>query len=128
MNFVLALFVVVGFAATIEYFDLPSSAHAVGQHSKGALAVLRDDAMDDREKEEELQQQSVHLFRLLGALLGGSVLALGLPLAVVWLLEQVGVGAFWGTLSMLERIDFLVGVTIVGGLGYLLVKYMGSSS
>ena len=119
MNFVLALFVVVGFAATLEYLNLPDHARAVGSRSRDSVAVLRDDALSDREKEEVLQQQSAELFRLLGRLVGGSALALGLPLGAVWLFGQIGVGSFWGTVHVLERIDFLVGVTVVGGLGYL---------
>lgn len=123
MNFVLALVVVVGFAVTIEYLDLPERARTAGQWSSDALAVLRDGAMSDREKEEVLQRQARRLFGLLRILVGGSVLALGGPLAAVWLLEQVGVGSFWGTLAMLERVDFLVGVTVVGLVGYLLIGW-----
>jgi hypothetical protein len=122
MNFALAVFVVVGFAATIEYFDLPDRARTVGNRSSDSLEVLRDESLGDREKEEVLQSQSRELFRLLGILLGGSALALGLPLGIVWLLGQMGVGSFWGTMSILERLDFLAGVTIVGGLGYFLVR------
>jgi hypothetical protein len=122
MNFALALFVVVGFAATIEYFDLPDRAQAVGKRSGRSLEVLRDDSLGDREKEQALQSQSRELFRLLGILTGGSALALGLPLGVVWLLGQVGIGSFWGTMNVLERLDFLAGVTVVGGLGYFFVR------
>ena len=68
MSFALAVFVVVGFAATIEYFDLPDRARTVGERSSRSLAVLRDDSLGDREKEKALQSQSRELFRLLGIL------------------------------------------------------------
>jgi hypothetical protein len=126
MNVFLALFVVVAFAAILEYLNLPSHARAVGRRSQHSLSVLRDASLEDREKEEALRRESGRLFRLLGLLVGGSVVALGLPLAAVWLLEQVGVGSFWGTLGFLERLDFLAGVTFVGGLGYLLARYLYS--
>ncbi|MCS3938729.1 hypothetical protein GGP84_001355 [Salinibacter ruber] len=90
--------------------------------------MLRDDSLGDREKEEVLQEQSGELFRLLGILVGGSVLALGLPIGIVWLLGQVGIGSFWGTVHMLERIDFLVGVTVIGLIGYLTFRRIYSSS
>jgi hypothetical protein len=122
MNLALALFVVVKFAATIEYFDLPDRAQAVVKRSGHSLDVLRDDSLGDREKEQALQRQSRELFRLSGILVGGSALALGLPLGIVWLLGQVGIGSFWGTMSILERLDFLAGVTVIGGLGYFLVR------
>ena len=104
MNFALALFVVVGFATTIEYFDLPDRARTVGKRSNRSLAVLRDDSLDDREKEKALQSQSRELFRLLSILTGGSALALGLPLGIVWLLGQLDVGSFWSAMSILERL------------------------
>ncbi len=128
MNFALAVFVVVGFAATLEYLDLPDHARMVGNRSSDSLEVLRDDSLGDREKEEALQSQSRELFRLLGILVGGSTLALGLPLGAVWLLGQVGVGSFWGTIGVLERIDFLVGVTVLGGLGYLAFRKLYPST
>jgi hypothetical protein len=128
MNLALALFVVVGFAATLEYLNLPDHARAVGNRSRDSMDVLRNDTLSDREKEEVLQKQSGELFRLLGMLVGGSALALGLPLGIVWLLGQMGVGSFWGTIDILERLDFLAGVTVVGGLGYLAYHYLYRSS
>ena len=126
MTLALALFVVVGFAATLEYLNLPEHAREVGERGNAALEVFRDDERSDREKEEALQHAAGRLFRLLGILVGGSALALGGPLLVVWGLERMGVGSFMGTLAVLERIDFLVGVTVVGGIGYVLVRRLRS--
>jgi hypothetical protein len=122
MSFALALFVVVGFAATIEWLDLPDQAREVGRRSARSLEVVRDSSMSDREKEEALQQQTGELFWLLGVLVGGSMLALGGPLVVVWGLGKMGVGSFSGAIGVLERLDFLAGVTVVGGLGYVLYR------
>jgi hypothetical protein len=127
MNFVLAVFVVVGFAVTIERLHLPARAREVGRHSTECLDVLQDDSLDDVTKEEILQQRARRLFALLGLLGGGSVLALGLPLLGVWLVGQMGVGSFGGTLDMLQRLDFLAGTTVVGLLGYVLVQQVRSS-
>lgn len=127
MNVLLAVFVVAGFAVTIEYFNLPDHARTAGRRGRDSLAVLRNDALSDREKEEALQQQARQLFRLLGILVGGSLLALGVPLGIVWILGRMGMGSFAGTLAVLERIDFLAGVTIVGLLGYLLVRRLRRS-
>ncbi|MCS3863277.1 hypothetical protein GGP86_003073 [Salinibacter ruber] len=62
MNVALALFVVVGFAATLEYLNLPEHAREVGERGKAALEVLRDDERSDREKEEALQRAAGRLF------------------------------------------------------------------
>lgn len=122
MNLALAIFVVVGFAGILEYLDLPKRAQGVGKRSRDALAVLRDDSLDDREKEEALQGHARRLFGLLGILGGGSVLALGGPLVVVWGLERIGVGSFAAVLRILQRLDFLGATVVVGLLGYLLVR------
>jgi hypothetical protein len=127
MNLALAIFVVVGFAAVLEYLDLPERARGVGERSQDALAVLQDDALDDREKEDALQTHARRLFALLGILGGGSVLALGGPLAIVWGLERLGVGSFTVVLRILQRLDFLGATIVVGLLGYLLVRFLRPS-
>lgn len=76
MNLALALFVVVGFAATLEVLNLPAHAREVGERGKAALEMFRDDERSDREKEKALQRAAGRLFRLLGILTGGSALAL----------------------------------------------------
>jgi hypothetical protein len=127
-NFALAVFVVVGFAARLESLNLPDHARTVGKRSSRSLSVLLDDSLGDREKEEALQSQSRELLRLLSILVGGSVLALGLPLGIVWLLGQLEIGPFWGMIGVLEQIDFLVGVTALGGLGYLAFRKLYPSA
>lgn len=127
MNVLLATFVVVGFAAVLEYLQLPTRAREVGQYSTECLGVVQDDSLSDREKEDALQQRAGRLFKLLGILVGGSALALGLPLLGVWLVGQLGMGSFGRTLAVLQRIDFLVGVTVVGVLVYVVVRRVRTS-
>lgn len=127
MNVALALFVVVGFAITLEYLELPRYARNVTRRGTDSLQVLQNSSLSDAEKEEALQRHARRLFMLLGILGGGSGLALGVPLGGVWLLEKVGVGSFAGTLAILQRIDFLIGTIIVGILAYLLVQRVRSS-
>jgi hypothetical protein len=122
MNLALALFVVAGFAGTLEYLNLPERARGVGERSRDVLAVLRSDALDDREKEEALQDHARRLVALLGILAGGSLLALGGPLAIVWGLERVGTGSFGAVLSILQRLDFLAATIVVGLVGYLIAR------
>ena len=122
MNIVLAAGVVVGFAVIIERLRLPGHARQVGRHSTTCLRVLRDDSLDDAAKETALQNRARELFGLLGRLVGGSALALGLPLGGVWLLGHAGIGSFGETFATLQRIDFLAVTTAVGLLAYVLVQ------
>ncbi|MFB6273365.1 MAG: hypothetical protein ABEL51_10780 [Salinibacter sp.] len=127
MNVVLAVFVVIGFAVTIERLHLPTRAREVSRHSTECLDVLQDDSMDDAAKEDALQERARRLFVLLGILGGGSILALGLPLLLVWLLGFLGVGSYQGTLAMLQRLDFLAVTTVVGLLAYFLIQQVRAS-
>ncbi len=121
MSLLLATFVVVGFGVAITFFELPAHARAVGKRSADCLNVLRDKSLSDQNKEEILRRESVELFRLLGILVGGSAIALLVPLVLVWLLGEIGVGSFSGTLTVLGRLDFLIGVCLVGSLVYALI-------
>lgn len=127
MNFALAIFVVVVFAVTLEYLELPRHARNVTRRGTDSVQVLQDSSLSDAEKEEALQRHARRLFGLLGILAGGSVLALGVPLGLVWMVGKVGVGSFQGTLAVLQRIDFLVGTIIAGTLTYLLVQRLRTS-
>lgn len=122
MSFVLAALVVVTFAAVLGWLDLPERAREATARARDSLEVLRDPSLDDRAKEEALQRQSLRLFRLLGVLAGGSVLALGLPLAGIWLLELGGAASLEAVLSVLERPDFLAGTTAIGIGLFLIVR------
>lgn len=118
----LATLVVASFALVLERLHLPDRAREVGNRAIDSLRVLRDPTLDDLAKEEALQHQAVRLFVLLGILVGGSLLALGIPLLAVWLLELGGVASLNSVLAVLERIEFLVGVTVIGAVIYLLVR------
>ena len=122
MSFFLAALVVVVFALVLERLRLPDRARETGERARESLEVLRDSSLDDREKESALQEQSLRLFGLLGILLGGSLLALGLPLFGVWLLELAGVSSLEAVLGVLERPDFLLGTVVVGVGGYLVYR------
>lgn len=126
-SFLLAAMVVVVFALVLERLDLPEKARETGKRARRSLAVLRDPSLDDREKESALQEQSLRLFGLLGILLGGSLLALGLPLLVVWLLGLAGISSLGAVLAVLESPSFLLGTIVVGAVGYLAYRKLGSA-
>lgn len=114
MSVFLACLVVAVFALAVGWLDLPSRAREAGAGARETLAALRDPSMDDRARETALRRQAVRMFGLFGRLAGGGLLALGLPLLGVWLLELGGVGSLASVLSVLERPDFLAAVTVTG--------------
>lgn len=127
MSLAWATLVVVAFGLTVAWLDLPERAREVARRSMESLDDLRDPALSDEAKGRVLRRQASRLFVLLGILAGGSVLALGFPLLLVWLFEQLGVASMEGTLAVLERVDFLVAVTALGAGGYLVVRRVDGS-
>lgn len=124
MSLVWAVAVVLVFAVTIERLELPARGREVATRAAESLEALRDPGLSDDAKERALRRQAVDLFRLLGILAGGSLLALGLPLGGVWLLDRAGLASFSSVLGVLERLDFLAATFVVGILGYLAVRYV----
>jgi hypothetical protein len=127
VSVLLAALVVVTFALTVAWLDLPARAREVGARSLEGFDALRDPELDDRAKEEALRRVALRLFGLLGLLVGGSALALGLPMLGVWLLELGGVASLEAVLAMLERPDFLAAAT-GGGLLVFLVGRKAAGS
>lgn len=125
MSLLLAALVVVTFAAMIERFGLVGHAREVVARSRESLDLVRDRSLDDDAKEKRLQRHAVRLAQLVVILAGGSLLALGLPLAGVWLLDLIGVGSLGRVLSVLQRIDFLAATMALGLFGVLLLRRTG---
>lgn len=126
MNFLWAGLVVGGFAVVLEWLDLPRRAAEVGRRSRSCLQTLRDPALSDERKEEVLQSHALRLFVLLAVLSGGSVLALAMPLCVVWGLHQLGWASLPAVWSTLQRLDFLGVVSVAGGLLWVIAQRWNS--
>jgi len=126
MTILLSILVVVGFAGAIHSLNLVGCAREVSERGVDCLHVVRDRSLADEVKETRLQRHARRLFVLLGALAGGSTLALGLPLSGVWILGQMDVASFSSVLAFLQRPDFLASTVIVGMLGSLLARTLRS--
>lgn len=121
MSLALAVGVVLGFAWLLHGLGLPERAAEVTRRSREGLSILGDPSLDDDEKERGLRRLARRLFALLGILVGGSALALAVPLAAVWALERAGVASLEAVLGVLERPDFLAATAVVGLGGWLLL-------
>ena len=112
----------VAFAGTVVALGLPDRAREVGRRSRDALEALRDPTLDDRAKEKALQRHSVRLFALLVILVGGSAVAIALPLGAVWVLERLGLASLERVLHVLGRADFLLATTAAGFAALLVAR------
>lgn len=122
MAWALAGLVVVLFAALIHRLRLTARAMEVASGATSCVRILRDTALDDDAKARALRRQAGRFFTLFAILVGGSALALSVPLGGVWVLDLAGVAALPDVLTVLARPDFL-GATALAGLGaYLAVR------
>lgn len=119
MNVVLAAAVAAGSAFLVERLGLPAHVSTVVNRARRCRRILTDSTRSDLEKERALREESLRLFRLFGRLAGGSLLAIGAPLAVIGALDAVGVVSASAVIATLVRPTFLAAAFGLGGLFYL---------
>ena len=109
-----ASLVVIGFALLAHYIGLIRWTSEVMTHSVEAAAILQDASLDDLAKEKAMQTAAIALFRLLGLLVIGSIIAICAPLGVIWLADKTGLLSFDAVMAMLLRWEFLLAATVLG--------------
>ena len=120
-NVIGAIAVVLIFSLLVHVTRLADFTRQAIAVSKHAAAVVRDPARTDDEKEREVQGDTIKLLRLLSLLIAGSVVALAVPVALLWLASRFGWVGFDATMALFVRWDFLVAATVVGVAAYLVV-------
>jgi hypothetical protein len=119
LNIVLAAAVVMGSAFLVERLGLPAHVSTVLDRARRCRRILTDSTRSDMQKERVLREEAVRLFGLFGRLAGGSVLAIGVPLALIGTLDVVGVVSAGGVIATLVRPAFLATVLGLGALVYV---------
>jgi hypothetical protein len=116
VTLLLAVLVVFAFAGIVGWTRLPAHAGEVVHRTRGSYAVVSDRSLSDEQKERRLKEEAPRLFALLGRIVAGSLLALGLPLGALWVVDRLGLASLSGVLEVLVRVDFLVAVSALGVL------------
>ena len=79
--------VVLGFMIFMKLFGLVGRTTKVAKVAKSALEVIRDPALDDYQKETATRRYARELFSLFFVIATASLIALAIPLGIVWLME-----------------------------------------
>ena len=111
-----ALLAVLGFIGLAKAFDLLERNLKVIQVTRSALSVLGDKTLDDLQKEKALQKNAAVLLRLFLEVTGTSLLALGIPLGLVWAMDAFDLLSWDGVLSTLTSTWF-----ILAALGFSII-------
>ena len=108
-----ALFLVVGFVVLMKVFGLVEKSRKVVSIAGKAASDLRNPEFDDEHKEKALQGYAKSLFQLFFLLLVGGILALGIPVLLIYLMDQTGWLSIDGVIEASLRWEFLAIVTAV---------------
>lgn len=117
MAYASAIFVCVAFVVLIKILGVAARPFEVAATSRQALRVMSDPTLHDDAKEAAMRQHAKTLARLFVLISGGSLVALGAPLGVVWVLDGIGL------LSLNAVFDALLSWPLLaGGIMLFVVK------
>ena len=119
MDILCAAIVVILFAVLLHVLGIVRRTKEVVAIGQQASATLRSHDLSDLQKEQRMRQNSLQLFRLLSILVAGTGIALGAPLAGIWLFQHAGLFSLEGVLAAFLRWDFMIGATVLGIVAYL---------
>lgn len=120
-----ASLVVAGFVILAHYVRLVPRTAEVVATARESIEVLKDPQLDDDAKEQFMQRSAIVLFKLLAQLLLGSLVALLIPFAVIWLAEMAGLLSLNSSIEMLLRWDFLLAATVTVFAAYFGLRRLG---
>lgn len=124
MTWVAAIFVVAGFLVLARITGMLRCASGVLARSREAVVLIGNREMDELEKERAVQAHAKALFGSFLLITALSVVALGIPLAIVWLLDWCGLVALDAVMAVLISWQFLVIATGIGLLGWWAMRRM----
>ena len=99
-NWIGAIIIVLVFIYMLNLLRLVENSLMVITQAKKATQVLSNSELDDLQKEKALQKNALTLFKLFFIILLSSLLAIAVPLGIVWILEKLGL------MSLNSVIDF----------------------
>ena len=87
-----------------------------------ALRDLKDPALDELAREKAVQGHALRLMLLFVLVTGGSLLALAVPVGVLWLAERGGMVELEAVLDTTLSATFLIVTTVLGTAVWLLLR------
>jgi hypothetical protein len=107
------------FSLALWWFGLREAAGRVLATSQSAMAIVRDEHLDDTTREKEVQRMSLRLFREFASILIRGLLAAAVSLAPVWAASLMGAATAEQVFTFLSRWDVIAAATVVMTVGYL---------
>ena len=108
-----AFILVISFIFLLKLLRLVENSLKVISIAKESVQVMKDPALDDLQKEKSLQKHSIKLFSLFFIILISSVLALTLPLGLIWIFEQFDLLVLDNILEVALSWQFILASTVL---------------
>jgi hypothetical protein len=109
ISWLAASFLVVGFVILYKLFALVEKSRRVFTITLQSLGIIQNSGLSDEEKERSLQKNATRMFSLFFQLLFGGVVALVIPIVLVWLAGRAGLLSFDSVMTVTFSPTFLVG-------------------
>jgi hypothetical protein len=113
MSFVGAIILVIGFLVLVKYLKVIEKSSKVISIAKQSIVIIKDSESSDLQKEIAMQKYAKELLFLFLAITVGSVLALAIPFAIVWLLELAGLMSVQSVIEVTLSWEFIVGSIVI---------------
>lgn len=113
VNWLGGAFIVVVFFGLLKVFKVIAVSKEVIALSGSVMSTMNSD-MSDLEKEKAMQSFSIRLFKYFFGIMIGSVLAIGIPLLLIWLLQLLGLVSFDEVLETTLTWEFITLSCLVG--------------
>ena len=110
---------ILGFMILLKVFGLIGRTKKVTGVARSALEVVRDRDLDDRQKEAATQKYAKELFSLFIVIAGASLIALGIPLGIVWIMELANLLTVAEVISATLTLEFLGIAVVLSGVMFL---------
>ena len=116
------LIIVVGFISLVKLFGLIERNIEVIRISKSAVSIVNDKQLDDYQKEKMMQKHAKDLLPLFFLIITISILAIGIPLGLVWLMDYVGLLSFNKVIGYITSIEFILASVVISTVVFMVTR------
>lgn len=107
-----AVFLILSFLILARILDIPARAAEVVARGRRALAELKDPGLSDRQKERTVRAHALRLLLLFFLITGSAAVSLGVPVAVLALLELSGLVELESVFRTTMSFEILAGAVV----------------
>ncbi len=124
---IVALTSIAIFMVGLWLFGVVRTGSGVLATTREALAVIKDESLDDEARERAVQRASLGLFKAFGSIVVRSALALLSAIVPLWLADALGLAEMEAVVAYMSRWDVIIVVTVVLTVGWYLKAKLRSS-